>query len=119
MSTIEVDLHGLHPQQIAGLVLQQIVELAWRSGATRLALIHGHGHHRGGLVCQGTGELGSRVRNWLQRDRHIGHFIKHRSIDCRHPGMTTVELHRNPRPERAGFDVEEILPPNHYETALA
>jgi hypothetical protein len=119
MSTVEVDLHGLHPQQIAGLVLQQIVEHAWKSGAARLMFIHGHGHHRGGAVRQGSGELGSRVRSWLQRDRHISHFIRCRSIDCRNPGVTTVELHRNPKPEAASFDVESILPPTHYEKVPA
>jgi hypothetical protein len=119
MSTLEVDLHGRHPRQIMGLPLQQLIEHAWRSGVTRLILIHGHGHHRGGPVVQGSGRLGSRVRAWLQRDYRIGHYIKRRTIDCSNPGVTSVDLHRNPRPQASNFAIESILPPVRYEEVMA
>jgi hypothetical protein len=116
---IEVDIHGRHPRQIMGLPLQQLVEQAWRSGATQLVIIHGHGHHRGGPVVQGSGRLGSRVRAWLQRDYRIGHYIKRRTIDCSNPGITSVELQKNPSPVASSFAIESILPPARYEVEEA
>lgn len=119
MSIIEVDIHGRHPRQIMGLPLQQLVEEAWKSGVTKLVIIHGHGFHRGGPEVQGSGRLGSRVRAWLQRDYRIGHYVKRRTIDCSKPGLTSVELQKNPHPVASNFAIESILPPVRYEDALA
>ena len=45
--TLELDLHGYHPDDICGLPLAEIVEQAWKIGVERLQLIHGHGRNRG------------------------------------------------------------------------
>jgi Smr domain len=112
MTTIEVDLHGWHPRDICGLPLIQIVEQAWRSGANRLSIIHGHGWHRGGCVFDGTGYLGSKVRRYLRRDDRIRRFVKHGSLDCSNPGVTSVNLKPNPRPRDSSFSIQAALPPS-------
>jgi hypothetical protein len=116
---IEVDLHGLHPNEFLGLPLLEIIEQAWRSGASRLVLIHGHGFNRGLPDYYGTGLLGHLIRGYLKRDYHIGHFIKRRTIDCRNPGVTSVALQKNPRPVASSFTIESILPPVRREAEEA
>ena len=114
MSTIEVDLHGYHPDDICGLPLVEIVEQAWQTGAERLQLIHGHGYNRGlspGFVRTNTGFFGLRLRNEFRCNDALRRFVKHTTLDCSHPGATAVKLKPNPRPAKAEFD-RSLLPPS-------
>jgi hypothetical protein len=115
MSMVEVDLHGFHPDDICGLPLVHLVEQAWQSGVKRLKLIHGHGRNRGlspGFVNTNTGYFGLRLRGELRHDDRLRCFIKHTTLDCSHPGATTVNLKPNPRPSAASFSFEQALPPS-------
>jgi hypothetical protein len=107
MRTLEIDLHGYHPDDICGAALAEIVEQAWQTGAERLQLIHGHGHNRGlsvGFVNTNTGFFGLRIRAELRSDRALRCFIKHTTLDCSHPGATSVKLKPNSKPTREEFD---------------
>ena len=105
--TLELDLHGYHPDDMCGLPLVKIVEQAWQIGAERLQLIHGHGRNRGltpGFVHTNTGFFGLRLRGELRSNEVLRRFIKYTTLDCSHPGATSVKLKLNPTPTRAVFD---------------
>jgi hypothetical protein len=118
MSTIvELDLHGYHPDDICGLPLVEIVEQAWKIGAERLQLIHGHGRNRGltpGFVNTNTGFFGLRLRGELRSNETLRRFIKYTTLDCSHPGATAVKLKLNPAPTRAVFN-RSMLPPSSVQ----
>jgi hypothetical protein len=107
MSTVELDLHGFHPDDICGSTMVEIVEQAWQTGAERLLLIHGHGRNRGltpGFVNTNTGFFGLRIRGELRSNEALWQYIKRTTLDCSHPGATAVRLKSNPAPTLEAFD---------------
>src|SRR5262245_11254248 len=115
----EIDLHGYHPDQIAGTdVLKKIVQQAWEMGRDRLLLIHGHGRSRGkshGFVNTNTGYLGLEIRRALRNNLEIRQWIKYATLDCRHSGSTSIKLKFNPAPTRAEFD-QNLFPSRRHPT---
>ena|SRR5208282_6000568 len=110
---MEIDFHGYHPDDIVHTgILDKIVEQAWEMGDTTLRLIHGHGRNRGispGFVNTNTGYFGLRIRRVLRHSRELRKWIKVSTLDCSHPGATSIDLKRNPAPTRAGLD-NDLLP---------
>ncbi len=105
---MDVDLHGLHPDDI---MLDKILEQAWEMGETSVCLIHGHGRNRGispGFVNTNTGYFGLRIRSDLRHGDHLRKWIKISTLDCSHDGSTTIQLKKNPSPTRATFDRSTI-----------
>jgi hypothetical protein len=100
---MEIDLHGYHPRDIVWSgVLTRIVQQAWEIGESELTLIHGHGRNRGispGFVNTNTGFFGLEIRCAL-RDKQLRLWILHTTLNCEHPGSTTVRLKHNPSPTR-------------------
>lgn len=111
---MEIDLHGYHPDQIVrDEVLNKIVEQAWEMGEPRLCLIHGHGRNRGkspGFVNTNTGYFGLSIRSALRHASELKQWIKVSTLDCSHPGATSIGLKRNPAPARTEID-RDLLPP--------
>jgi hypothetical protein len=113
VSTVELDLHGFHPDDICGSPLVAIVEQAWSTGAERLQIIHGHDRNRGltpGFVNTNTGFFGLRLRGELRSNDELRRFIKRTTLDCSHPGATTVKLKSNPAPTLEAFDRSKLPP---------
>jgi hypothetical protein len=112
-SEIQVDLHGYHPDDIAGWPLEKIIEQAWQIGADKLRIIHGHGRNRVTAirgVNTNTGFFGLRIRNELRyASDEIRRYIKITTLDCAHEGSTSIKLKKNPRPTRTGLDLT-VLP---------
>jgi hypothetical protein len=110
---MEIDFHGYHPAQIVrNGVLSKIVEQAWEKGETHLYLIHGHGRNRGitpGFVNTNTGFFGLEIRRALRHDMSLRRWIKHTTLCCENPGVTTVGLKKNPFPTRTALD-SNLLP---------
>lgn len=110
--TMNIDLHGHHPDDIVGDVLTKIVQQAWETGADRLCLIHGHGRMRGrspGFYNTKTGYFGLAVRRRFRHSVLLRQWIKYTTLDCRRWGETTVKLKANPSPSRSALD-PGILP---------
>jgi hypothetical protein len=105
---MEIDFHGYHPKEIVdGGVLDKIVQQVWEMGETSLCLIHGHGRNRGkspGFVNTNTGFFGLAVRSALRHSPDPRQWIKVSTLECGHPGATSVNLKRNPRPTRTELD---------------
>jgi hypothetical protein len=101
---MEIDLHGYHPDEIVhDELLDKIVQQAWEMGETRLCLIHGHGRNRGispGFVNTNTGYFGLRIRSALRHATELRQWIKVSTLDCSHPGATSIDLKGNPTPTR-------------------
>src|ERR1700674_2290667 len=91
---MEIDFHGYHPSQIVwNGVLSKIVEQAWEMGETHLYLIHGHGRNRGitpGFINTNTGFFGLEIRRALRHDKNLRRWIKHTTLCCENPGVTSV-----------------------------
>lgn len=110
---MERDLHGYHPDEILPL-LDKIVEQAWEMGEPSLCLIHGHGRNRGkspGFVNTNTGYFGLSIRSALRHATELRRRIKVSTLDCSHPGATSIGLKRNPAPIRTELD-RDLLPPS-------
>ena len=109
---MEIDLHGYHPDEIVPL-LDKIVEQAWEMGESHFCLIHGHGRNRGkspGFVNTNTGYFGLRIRNALRNATELRQWIKVSTLDCSHPGATSIGLKPNAAPTRTELD-RDLLPP--------
>jgi len=110
---MQIDFHGYHPSQIVwNGTLQKIVQQAWEMGETELSLIHGHGRNRGispGFVNTNTGFFGLEIRRALRHDKSFRKWIKHTTLYCADPGVTTVTLKKNPTPTRTALD-SDLLP---------
>jgi hypothetical protein len=106
---VVLDLHGYHPGDIE---LETLVRQAWEMGAGSIQLIHGHGRGRGlspGFVNTNTGYFGLTIRAELRHDRSLRQWIKYTTLDCSHPGATTVKLKSNREPTRTKLD-DDVLP---------
>ena len=105
---MQIDLHGYHPSEIVwNGTLQKIVEQAWEMGENQLSLIHGHGRNRGispGFVNTNTGFFGLEIRRALRHDTGLRQWIKHTTLCCLDPGITTVALKKNSTPTRTALD---------------
>jgi hypothetical protein len=105
--SVEIDLHGYHPDYICGEPLTKMIQQAYEIGAEYVRLIHGHGRNRGispGFVNTNTGYFGLRIRSDLRHDVQLRQWIKHTTLDCTHDGSSVVKLKRNPNPTRTEFD---------------
>ena len=93
---MEIDLHGYHPDEIVhDELLDKIVQQAWEMGETRLCLIHGHGRNLGifpGFVNTNNGYFGLRIRSALRHATELRQWIKVSTLDCSHPGATSIIL---------------------------
>ena len=96
---MEIDLHGYHPRDIVWSgVLAKVVQQAWEMGESHLCFIHGHGRNRGitpGFVNTNTGYFGLEIRRALRHEPELRQWILHTTLDCEHPGCTTVKLMPN------------------------
>jgi hypothetical protein len=114
---MDIDLHGYHPSEIVGNgTLTKIVQQAWEMGETQLTLIHGHGRMRGissGFVNTNTGFFGLQIRHALRHDHELRRWIKHTTLNCSHPGATSIGLKPNAAPNRTHFD-EDAFPERSY-----
>src|SRR3984957_17853212 len=111
MSTVELDLHGFHPDDICGSTMVEIVEQAWQTGAERLLLIHGHGRNRGltpGFVNTNTGYFGLQIRHVLRHDTSLRSWIYHTTLNCEDMGVAWVRLKRNPSLSRSALDPDLV-----------
>lgn len=110
---MQIDLHGYHPSEIVwNGVLAKILEQAWEMSETHLYLIHGHGRNRGitpGFVNTNTGFFGLEIRRVLRHDKSLRQWIKHTTLCCEDPGVTSVALKKNPTPTRTALD-SNLLP---------
>jgi len=110
---MDIDLHGYHPRDIVWSgVLAQVVQQVWEMGESHLCFIHGHGRNRGitpGFVNTNTGYFGLEIRRALRHDAELRRWILHTTLDCEHPGCTTVRLRPNGTPSRAWLD-PDLLP---------
>jgi hypothetical protein len=93
---MEIDLHGYHPSEILdnGTFLR-IVHKAWKTGERQPIFIHGHGRNRGitpGFVNTDTGYFGLRIGSALRHDKELRQWVHHTTLDCSHPGLTTIRL---------------------------
>ena len=115
---MEIDFHGYHPDDIVHSgILDKIVEQAWQMGEEILFLIHGHGRNRGispGFVNTNTGYFGLTIRSQLRHSEALRRWIKASTLDCAHPGATSIKLKRNPAPTRAQLD-PDLFPPRGPE----
>jgi hypothetical protein len=115
---MDIDLHGYHPSVIVGNgTLTKIVQQAWEMGETQLKLIHGHGRMRGmplGFVNTNTGLFGLQIRHALRHDHELRRWIKHTTLNCSHPGATSIGLKPNAAPNRTHFD-EDLFPEHSYQ----
>ena len=110
---MEIDLHGYHPNDIVHSgILDKIIAQAWEMGETTLCLIHGHGRNRGAspsFVNTNTGFFGLTIRSALRHSSALRQWIKISTLDCSHPGATSINLKRNPAPSRTELD-PNLLP---------
>jgi hypothetical protein len=106
---MQIDLHGYHPAQIVwNGVLAKLLEQAWEMGEDKLILIHGHGRNRGitpSFVNTNTGFFGLQIRRALRHDKELRPWIYYTTLDCGHPGLTSVFLKPNPSPSRTSLDI--------------
>jgi hypothetical protein len=111
---MEIDLHGYHPSDIIETgILPRIVQQSWEMGEEEIYFIHGHGHKRGisvGFVNTNTGYFGLAVRSDLRHSDQLRQWIKHTTLNCRDPGVTSVKLKRNPSPSRTALDSDLLKP---------
>ena len=116
---MDIDFHGHHPDDIVQTgVLDRIIEQAWEMGETSLCLIHGHGRNRGispGFVNTNTGYFGLRIRSKLRHSRELRQWIKVSTLDCSHPGATTIDLKRNPAPTRTEWNRDLLPEPSRFD----
>jgi hypothetical protein len=110
---MNIDLHGYHPRDIvwSGL-LDKLVQQAWEMGESDLCLIHGHGRNRGispGFVNTNTSYFGLEIRRALRHGTELRRWILHTTLDCKHPGSTSVKLRFNDSPARTTID-PDLLP---------
>jgi hypothetical protein len=104
-ATMEIDLHGYHPDDID---VENLIKQAWETGAAEVTLIHGHGHSRGlsvGFVNTNTGYFGLRVRKAIRGNSRLKPWAKISSLDCRLDGATTLQLKHNSYPTRTKIDM--------------
>ena len=110
---MDIDLHGYHPREIVWSgVLAKVIQQVWEMGESHLCFIHGHGRNRGispGFVNTNTGYFGLEIRRALRHDPELRRWILHTTLDCEHPGCTTVRLKPNGTPSRANLD-PDLLP---------
>jgi hypothetical protein len=111
---MEIDLHGYHPDDLGcrwgaedGGLFQKLIQQSWEMGTSELRFIHGyHSHGRGAptFVNTNTGFLGLSVRRCLRNDKTLRHWIKPSTLDCRDPGVTSIQLKTNSAPTRNEID---------------
>jgi len=110
---MQIDLHGYHPAEIVwNGVLARLVEQVWEMGERELILIHGHGRNRGitpGFVNTNTGFFGLQIRSALRNDKALRRWIYHTTLNCSHPGLTSISLKPNRSPVRDRID-PDVLP---------
>jgi hypothetical protein len=115
---MDIDLHGYHPSEIVGNgTLTKIVQQAWEMGETQLTLIHGDGRKRRislDFVNTNTGFLGLEIRHALRHDHELRRWIKHTTLNCSHPGATSIGLKPNAAPSRTHLD-EGVFPERSYQ----
>lgn len=115
---MEIDLHEYHPDEIVrDDVLDKIIQQAWEKGETRLCFIHGHGRNRGispGFVNTNTGYFGLCIRSALRHSERLKPWIKVSTLDCSHPGATSIDLKRNPAPTRTQSNSDGLPPPRRF-----
>ena len=106
--TVEIDLHGYHPDDID---VEDLLKQAWETGASQVTLIHGHGHKRGisvGFVNTNTGYFGIRIRREIRGNSNLKPWAKLSTLDCGHDGSTTIKLKANPNPTRTEIELPEM-----------
>ena len=104
---MQIDLHGLHPGDVCGDPLRQIIQQAWEMGESEIRLVHGHGRGRGispGFVNTNTGYFGLRIRSELRHDKKLRQWIKYTTLNCDQWGSTCVKLKSNRSPSRTAID---------------
>jgi hypothetical protein len=113
LKELDVDLHGYHPDDIIYGKLDTIVEQGWQMGCQRVTFIHGHGRGRGispGFVNTNTGYFGLQIRSALRHVSDLRKWIKHTTLDCSDPGVTSVKLKKNPAPSRTELEADLLKP---------
>jgi len=93
---VEVDLHGLHPQDDElYLVIVDAIRRAYETSAVELTIIHGHGLDRmnsvNAFVNSNTGYLGRTVRGMLWNNPELRPWMLAK-FDCSDIGSTTVRI---------------------------
>ena len=105
---MQIDLHGYHPAEVVwNGVLAKLIEQVWEMAETELILIHGHGRNRGitpGFVNTNRGFFGLQIRSALRHDKGLRRWISYTTLDCSHPGLTSVSLRPNRSPVRVCLD---------------
>jgi hypothetical protein len=111
---MEIDLHGYHPTDIIETgTLTRIVQQSWEMGEKEIYFIHGHGRNRANprsFANTNTGYFGLAVRSHLRHTSDIRQWIKHTTLNCQDPGITSVKLKRNPNPSRTAMDSGILKP---------